>query len=149
MDASAGSVLATPTSQAAKHGATPDTTANAYGKNLWDLPHLLPTPNASEPGYTGPMVDMDGNPVEHVAQRCYDPVTGRLVQTGVSQAVRLLPTPTARDWKDGRPCENVEENALLGRTVWRLTSDPTPTPSPDGNPLSDDPHPTPPTTSDD
>jgi len=30
----------------------------------------------------------------------------------------LLPTPTARDWKDGTPCENVPTNALLGRTVW-------------------------------
>jgi len=38
--------LPTPTAQAAKHGATPDKTANAYGKNLWDIPHLLPTPTA-------------------------------------------------------------------------------------------------------
>jgi hypothetical protein len=34
--------------------------------------------------------------------------------------VLLLPTPTSRDWKDGGPVENVEENALLGRVVWRL-----------------------------
>jgi site-specific DNA-cytosine methylase len=27
------------------------------------------------------------------------------------------PTPTARDWKDGRPCD-VPVNALLGRAVW-------------------------------
>ncbi len=38
--------LPTPTAQAARHGATPDKTANAYGKNLWDIPHLLPTPTA-------------------------------------------------------------------------------------------------------
>ena len=31
---------------------------------------------------------------------------------------QLLPTPTARDWKDGAPCANVPENALLGRAVW-------------------------------
>jgi hypothetical protein len=32
----------------------------------------------------------------------------------------LLPTPTARDWKDGRPCPNVPIKGLLGRTVWLL-----------------------------
>ena len=41
-----GALLPTPTSQAAKHGETPDTTANGFGSNLWDLPHLLPTPRA-------------------------------------------------------------------------------------------------------
>lgn len=41
-------LLPTPTSQAAKHGATPDTGANAHGYNLWDLPHLLPTPTARD-----------------------------------------------------------------------------------------------------
>lgn len=30
----------------------------------------------------------------------------------------LWPTPTARDWKDGRFCPNVAVNALLGREVW-------------------------------
>ena len=35
-------MLPTPTAQAGKHGSTPDVTANSYGKNLWDLPHLLP-----------------------------------------------------------------------------------------------------------
>ena len=39
-----GNLLPTPTSQAAKHGETPDTTANGFGSNLWDLPSLLPTP---------------------------------------------------------------------------------------------------------
>jgi hypothetical protein len=34
----------TPTAQAAKHGETPDLTANGSGYNLWDLPRLLPTP---------------------------------------------------------------------------------------------------------
>ena len=40
----------TPTAQAAKHGATQDTTANAHGYNLWDLPHLLPTPAVNDMG---------------------------------------------------------------------------------------------------
>ena len=40
-------LLPTPTAQAAKHGATPDIHANGFGSNLWDLPHLLPTPLAN------------------------------------------------------------------------------------------------------
>ena len=39
--------------------------------------------------------------------------------SGSSSSPRL-PTPTSRDWKDGGPVENVPENALLGRVVWRL-----------------------------
>ena len=42
-------LLPTPTSQAAKHGETPDRGANAFGHNLWDLPHLLSTPQDSDP----------------------------------------------------------------------------------------------------
>lgn len=41
-------LLPTPTAQAAKHGETPDTGANAFGHNLWDLPSLLPTPKAGD-----------------------------------------------------------------------------------------------------
>jgi len=35
----------------------------------------------------------------------------------------MLPTPTARDWKDGAHCANVEENAILGRVAWALSTD--------------------------
>jgi len=38
-------------------------------------------------------------------------------------ALRLLPTPTARDWKDGSPVGGVPTNGLLGRTVWYMQSD--------------------------
>jgi len=44
----------------------------------------------------------------------------------------LLPTPTARDWKDGVHTPNVEVNGLLGRTVWSIGAS-TPQPSTDGN----------------
>lgn len=44
------SMFPTPTAQAAKHGAKRDTTANAHGYNLWDLPHLLPTPAVNDMG---------------------------------------------------------------------------------------------------
>lgn len=44
----------------------------------------------------------------------------------LATAVHLLPTPTARDWKDGsaKACANVTTNGLLGRVVHML---PTPT----------------------
>ena len=41
--------MPTPTVQAAKHGAKPDLHRNSkLGSNLWDLPHILPTPTASD-----------------------------------------------------------------------------------------------------
>lgn len=43
-------LLPTPTAQAAKHGETPDTTANRFGSNLWDVPTLLPTPTVMDMG---------------------------------------------------------------------------------------------------
>jgi hypothetical protein len=42
--------LPTPTAQAAKHGSTPDIHAQGFGSNLWDLPHLLPTPAVNDMG---------------------------------------------------------------------------------------------------
>lgn len=51
--------------------------------------------------------------------------------TCASDSSSSLPTPTARDWKDGtaKSCENVPVNALLGRAVHHL---PNATPSPGG-----------------
>ena len=46
-----GSVLPTPTAQLAKHGVTPDVHRNSkMGSNLWDIPHLLPTPVVNDMG---------------------------------------------------------------------------------------------------
>ena len=47
------SLLPTPTAQAAKHGSTPDTTADGFGYNLWDLPHLLPGGSISKRSNAG------------------------------------------------------------------------------------------------
>jgi len=44
-------------------------------------------------------------------QRASAPRTRESVRTG-------WPTPTTRDWKDGKGCDNVPANALLGRVVW-------------------------------
>lgn len=67
----------------AKHG-----NGNGHGDSLnIEAQRLLPTPSSQEPGYVGPLVDGDGKPVDHVMQRCYDPESGRLVQTGLVQAL--------------------------------------------------------------
>lgn len=49
---------------------------------------------------------------------------GRDGGANLQTAVSLLPTPTARDWKDGTP-SNVPTNGLLGREVWALLPTPT------------------------
>jgi hypothetical protein len=40
-------------------------------------------------------------------------------QVNLSEQVRMWPTPTTRDWKDGsaQSCANVPANGLLGRVV--------------------------------
>lgn len=43
----------------------------------------------------------------------------------LQDSLARLPTPTSRDWKDGRdPSENVESNGLLGRVIPRLLPTP-------------------------
>ena len=76
------SLLPTPTAQAAKHGETPDLTANSFGHNLWDLPHLLPTPKAGD-GERG-----------RDLPRLREDEKSRELATAVAH---LLPTPTATD----------------------------------------------------
>lgn len=91
-DGSQSPNLPTPTAQAAKHGATPDKTANAYGKNLWDIPHLLPTPTA----WIQDEVDMD----KYLARREKEKQKGNNGNgfgMTLDMTVRLLPTPTTQD----------------------------------------------------
>tara|TARA_X000000368_G_scaffold212933_2_gene168203 strand:+ start:3115 stop:3759 length:645 start_codon:yes stop_codon:yes gene_type:complete len=95
-DGSALPTLPTPTAQAAKHGATPDVTANAFGKNLWDIPHLLPTPVVNDMG--------DDKTVEWwenwIAEQKGKGRNGNGHGKSLSIEMRLLPTPTSRDHKD-------------------------------------------------
>ncbi len=119
------SLLPTPTAQTfgTQHGKDPHR-ATVYSLDaMASKGMLLPTPTASEgtgPGYT----DRENG-------------GGRNLRTEGS----LLPTPTARDWKDGTPCNAVEENALLGRTVWQFAGEPTDQRFDAGNTSSDDPPP--------
>jgi hypothetical protein len=71
------------------------TTASEYSS--------LPTPAASEPGFTFQPVDKDGNPTNDPNVRWYHPETGRLVQKGVKQALDegLLRTPSVTDSTGG------------------------------------------------
>ena len=51
----------------------------------------------------------------------------------LGEVASAWPTPTSRDWKDGDPSEEVETNALLGRTAPRWFRLVPPTPQ-DGKP---------------
>jgi hypothetical protein len=52
------------------------------------------------------VVDKDGNPPEHPNQRFYDKSSGRLVQKGLAQVVRMWPTPK---------CQNANSPAIHGQ----------------------------------
>lgn len=66
-----------------------------------------PTPSAQEPGWKNiEVVDKNGNPPEHPNQRFYDKSSGRLVQKGLAQVVRMWPTPK---------CQNANSPAIHGQ----------------------------------
>jgi DNA (cytosine-5)-methyltransferase 1 len=94
-------LLPTPTSQAAKHGSTPDHGANAFGHNLWDLPHLLPTPLNAEvmllptPAASDGMRGPDYARVGREQSGGDDLVTTMAKMANVSDSSHLLPTPRA------------------------------------------------------
>jgi hypothetical protein len=87
-------VLPTPTAQAAKHGSTPDIHAQGFGSNLWDLPHLLPTPAVNDMGagkdpqawaeWAARQKAADGRPAPH----------GKSLE---QEALKMLPTPNCMD----------------------------------------------------
>jgi hypothetical protein len=69
----------------------------------------LPTPSASqEPGWTTQPVNKEGQPTDNPNERWYHPETGRLMQKGITQALRftihdsaLLRTPVASEAEGG------------------------------------------------
>ena len=64
---------------------------------------LWPTPSAREPGWKNLIpVDKEGNTPSSSNQRWYDQKTGRLLQKGLSQVVRMWPTPCRRDYRSPR-----------------------------------------------
>jgi hypothetical protein len=107
--------------------------------------NLLPTPTVVDMGerktvdewntWTAAMKDRHGSGNGH----------GK----SLSIEARLLPTPSASEHKYRLQGNSQQSKCLeaLARTG-QLDGDSTPRPSPDGNPSSDGPHPTPPTTDD-
>ena len=98
-------LLPTPTAQAAKHGSTPDETANSHGSNLWDVTVLFPTPNTMDmlPARTGEARerqlkrgDPNGKPRAS---------SGNLRETVVND---LLPTPTVVDLGNNKTIDEGE-----------------------------------------
>ena len=128
-----GSQLPTPTAQAAKHGATPDVHRNSkLGSNLWDLPHLLPTPQAWD-GAWGPDL-----------ARVNRPDSGGMDL--VTTVTRLLPTPRAQNGepRNMKPwVRPLDQPQNLENAIARLPGVTMPTPSTDGNGPSDEPPPSP------
>ena len=106
-------LLPTPTAQAAKHGETPDTTANGYGSNLWDLPNLLPTPTSRD--HKGANQRSDSSCL-HGA---------------------LLPTPKATNNENRQSLDRYGMNLGMALESIGATTDPQ---LPDGKPSSDDSH---------
>lgn len=93
-------LLPTPTSQASKHGATPDVNANGYGYNLWDIPHLLPTPAVNDMGRSMTVEQWD-EWTEGLKGKGYNG-NGHGKSLSI-EARRLLPTPKASDGPNGGP----------------------------------------------
>ena len=104
-------LLPTPTAQAAKHGSTPDVHRNSkMGSNLWDLPHLLPTPVVND---MGAGKDPEAFDQWAISQKAAD---GRKAVHGKSLAVEVkrletLPTPIAGDAKVFGPGLDWEKRA--------------------------------------
>ena len=93
-----GSQLPTPTAQAAKHGVTPDVHRNSkMGSNLWDIPHLLPTPVVNDMGAGKTVEKWDAWTAEQREKHRNGNGHGKSLSIEVQ---RLLPTPTSRDHKD-------------------------------------------------
>ena len=121
-------LLPTPTSQAAKHGATPDIHANGYGSNLWDLPHLLPTPTARDFRDRGPHAGFT------TREKCQSAVDRGFAH--LPRVAALLPTPTSVESKVFGP--NVDWEKRLSNHAIHIASVLMVKPWLDGNESSDD-----------
>lgn len=130
--------LPTPTAQAAKHGSTPDKTANSHGSNLWDVTVLFPTPNTME--------HREIKTPEQIADLKKRSPGGyrNLRETVIND---LLPTPQVDDSKNTGHNENRRPtlaSEVYGKTKWgkfapaihqweTITNNPAPPPTiPDG-----------------
>ena len=89
---------------------------NSHSLNLADSVRMWPTPSAQEPGWKNiEVVDKDGNHPTHHNQRFYDKTTGRVVQKGLQQVVKMWPTPTGMTGGEG-----VAPSHLDGSHGWSI-----------------------------
>lgn len=101
--------LPTPTAQAAKHGSTPDETANSHGSNLWDVtvlfPKLLPTTMASMKGASQNEI-AKGNPKGRLEVEIFLTETWGKFAPAIQQWETITgnpaPPPTIPDGRDGQ-----------------------------------------------
>ena len=102
-------LLPTPTAQAAKHGSTPDETANNHGSNLWDVtvlfPKLLPTTMASMKGASQNEI-AKGNPKGRLEVEIFLTETWGKFAPAIQQWETITgnpaPPPTIPDGRDGQ-----------------------------------------------
>lgn len=108
----ADSLLPTVTAQAAKHGATPDTGSNTpMGANLWDLPHVLPTPTTQDGKNTA-------GPSQY--ERNTKPLNVEAVMLGTPRTSPGL-VPTSKQVEAGAPKQRLEdqvESSRQGVIAW-------------------------------
>jgi len=81
---------------------------------------MWPTPTAAAAGegqFLETLVDKDGNPPKR-GQRVYNPATGNHAQVTLNRAVKLWPTPTAHNAKEGAfPAEYTRNTQTLCATA--------------------------------
>lgn len=108
----AESLLPTVTAQAAKHSSTPDTGSNTpMGANLWDLPHVLPTPTTQDGKNTA-------GPSQY--ERNTKPLNVEAVMLGTPRT-SAAHTPTPKQVKAGAPKQRLEdqvESSRQGVIAW-------------------------------
>ena len=110
-DVNGYSSLPTPTAQAAKHGSTPDTNANSFGQNLWDVSVLFPTPTVVDLGNNKTVDEWEA---WTDAQRAkHGNGNGHGASLSI-EAQKLLPTPNTMDMLPARTGEALERTRKRG-----------------------------------
>lgn len=71
----------------------------AVNRSLW------PTPSANKTTLSGDLVNSDGTPWDGIGKP-HSATTGKPVSTHLTDAVKMWPTPNARDHKDSGPNTN-------------------------------------------
>ena len=96
-----------------KMESTQQTEGSRHSVNLSQAVQMWHTPSGQEPGVSVErLVTKEGEPAR-IGERAYDKETGRLAQVGLTQQVKMYPTPQSRDYRtgEGHRWENTEERS--------------------------------------